>query len=848
MKRVIASLFVIITILSTTNVFAQHPDDKNWSDKFGYPGMMGFFAQTESNLALTYKDTAYFAANFTEFGQQKLSPIIKWDGKKYSNFSEGSYTPILSQVPNARIFAFAVDSTGNFYIGGNFKYVDGKTVNGIAMWNGNEWIALNGGCSGEVRCITAYPDGVYVGGTFDSIGGKKVNSIAKWDGSTWHSLDTGIGYNANGIPTTIKSIAKLDTELYVVANWSLYVWDQHLWKKQNVRHTTEDNQAGSYINAVTSDGKDVYICGSFDSIDGLYAKHVAKRENDSWVGIGNYTGKKSREVYYIGFVNNKLFVRGYFSFYQGNDTLGGMLLFDNNSWKPFAKHPFGPYGHVTSSKDEILVSQPNGYGFIGSNTNLIPAGLLVIKNDTITKYLSAPDQSGVRFGPISKIAFGNNQLYALGDMYMAGLQNADSLMSWDGAKWTVVNGLNEFLGSKRQNELKSITTAGDKLYVQGDFDVLESDTTFGFVMHDNLGWHSMYESDFKIYDHPIMYDYSVNQDGDIAAYSNYGITLWKNNKWTMLPLPYELNDTVQISVVVLDNGTLYVNYYFNSKNDGISTFRSNEILKWDGLSWQVVKRYVPYIYEDIFNNITPGGWVSKMSIHNGTIYISGFFTHIDSIRSGCIAGFKDNDLITFGKGVEKTKPYNSYAGHEQIFDIAFHNNEIYVGGVFDHAGDSTAFSVAKWDGNNWHSFGSGIKNTQTTSDGIQLNGFVNSMCIFDNKLYIAGDFERAGGKNAHNISYYNLPPTNTAQDNKPTIPLSTLSVYPNPTNRSITVAYETPISSLSISDELGRTVMEIPDVFNEEVKVDCSQLSAGAYTVKAVLTNGTILTGKFLTY
>jgi hypothetical protein len=841
-------IFFYIFLSLATCIFnsasGQNPDDKNWSDKFGYPGMMGLGYPEESNLAVTYRDTAYIAANYTEFGQETLSRIIKWDGNKYSNFIEGSKSPVFSRHHEDGIFSFAVDSTGHFFIGGIFDSVDGKHVGSIAMWDGSKWIDLKGGIKkGRIKCIEVYPEGVIVAGSFDSIGGVKANNIAKWDGSSWYPLDSGI---VDPI-STVYSIARHDSSIYAVASGILRSWNGSKWQKHLISRTSTKTDYAT-ITSVVSIGKDLYICGQFDSINTLPMKCVAKKQDTSWIAVGNYTGKRASQVVCAGSIDGKLFIRGNLEFYQDDDTLTWMLLFDNGKWRPFAQYPFRPYGHITKRSKEIVIAQPNGYALVDPNLSFIPAGLQIVKNDTVVKSFAKSDQSGIRFGPINKIALANNEVYALGNMYLAGLQNADSLMSWDGTKWSKVNGLNEFLGSKRQNELKSIATAGDRLYVQGDFDVLKSDTTFGFIMHDNLGWHSMYESDFEIYDHPIMYDYSVNQNGDIAAYSNYGITLWKNNMWSKLALPYELNDTAQINVVALDGDTLYVNYYFNTIKDGISTFHSNEILKWDGSSWQQVRKYVPYIFMDIFDNISPGGGVNKMTVHNGIVYITGFFTHIDSIRSGSIAGFKDNNLITFGKGVDNTKPYNSYIGHEQIFDIAFHNNDIYVGGVFDRAGDSTAFSIAKWDGNSWYDLGSGVKNTQTAKDGVQLNGSVSSMCIFDNKLYIAGDFERAGGKNAQNISFYELPPLQSVRNTFSSTSLQLPKINPNPTSGIITVTLdEANNEEITVSDVLGRIVKRAT-AYSHEITLDCTELPKGTYYLSVSSDGSKAKTTKFVLF
>lgn len=800
--------------------------------------MTGLGHPEESNLALTYRDTAYIAANFTEFGQERLSRIIKWDGTKYSNFIEGSYSPVFSKYNEDGISSFAVDSIGQFFIGGVFDSIDGRYVGSIAMWNGSKWVDLKGGIKkGRIKCIEVYPEGVIAAGTFDSIGGVKVNNIARWDGSSWHSLDTGI----KSI-TSIYSIARKDTNIYAIATGVLWIWNGTTWKKEAIAVSGQSTDA-AYLKSVVSDGKSIYICGAFDSINGIYAKCVAVKQDSSWLPIGNYKGKRGSQIDCAGGINNKLFVRGYFSFYQGNDTLGAMLFFDSGLWKGFAKHPFGPYGHITFRKDEILVSGSNGYGFVDSSTPLMPTGLLVIKNDSITKYFSAPDQSGVRFAPIDRIVSDGKNVYILGDPGIAGLQYADSLMSWSGSKWQHVNGLNELLGGKRKYYLRDINTSVGRLFVSVDSDPHEVKTgeVFGIAMLDSLGWHALSETDFEITGRAIIDGFSVNSDGNVAAFGNYGITVWENGIWTKLALPFPPSDTVNISTILYDHDSIYVDCYMSTAIDGTYKYKNNVLIKWDGNTWIKIKEYILY-FEDKLGSLYPAGGVKSLSKNNSIIYLSGSFTHVDSVQSEYIFALNEKKIIGFGKG-----PSSVNNGYPQVHSVIFHNNDLYICGEFDHASDTKAVSIAKWDGATWHALGSGVTHDRTVN-GVQINGTVNSMCIFDNKLYIAGDFERAGGKNAHNISYYTLPEKNSVASNQNLhVNEKSLLVFPNPARTKVTIHSEETMNMVSIIDELGRVVREQKHQ-SKEIELNCSELPSGTYYIEAQLEGGSLSRGKFVIY
>ena len=84
------------------------------------------------------------------------------------------------------VYAMAVDSEGNVYIGGHLEAVGDVVVNKVAKWNGSSWSPLGTGIvSGSVEVIATSGTDVYVGGFFYEVGGVGVSNIAKWDGSTW---------------------------------------------------------------------------------------------------------------------------------------------------------------------------------------------------------------------------------------------------------------------------------------------------------------------------------------------------------------------------------------------------------------------------------------------------------------------------------------------------------------------------------------------------------------------------------------------------------------------------------------------------------------------------------------
>ncbi|MDD3887710.1 MAG: chitobiase/beta-hexosaminidase C-terminal domain-containing protein [Patescibacteria group bacterium] len=74
--------------------------------------------------------------------------------------------------------------------------------------------------------------------------------------------------------------------------------------------------------------------------------------------------------------------------------------------------------------------------------------------------------------------------------------------------------------------------------------------------------------------------------------------------------------------------------------------------------------------------------------------------------------------------------------------MVVYNNELYVGGDFTTAGGQTAGHIAKWNGLNWSSVGLGV------------NQSPYSMVVYNNELYVT-NIHRAGGIDTNGIAIWN---------------------------------------------------------------------------------------------
>jgi hypothetical protein len=93
------------------------------------------------------------------------------------------------------------DGTGGFYVGGEFRNVQGIPASGIARWNGTQWSALGSGINGSVYAIAVSGSDVYVAGSFSMAGGVPAKNVARWNGSAWSALGAGLGEGTHFVRT-----------------------------------------------------------------------------------------------------------------------------------------------------------------------------------------------------------------------------------------------------------------------------------------------------------------------------------------------------------------------------------------------------------------------------------------------------------------------------------------------------------------------------------------------------------------------------------------------------------------------------------------------------------------------
>ncbi len=121
----------------------------------------------------------------------------------------------------------------------------------------------------------------------------------------------------------------------------------------------------------------------------------------------------------------------------------------------------------------------------------------------------------------------------------------------------------------------------------------------------------------------------------------------------------------------------------------------------------------------------------------GNIYVGGEIIAAGGMPVNNLARWDGVRWWDLGGGVTHTN-----TSWVRVYALAVDaSNNLYVGGVFDHAGAVAANNLARWNGANWEAVGGGV------------TGSVMALETVSGGMYVGGYFSQAGTISANNIAY-----------------------------------------------------------------------------------------------
>ncbi|MDD3887383.1 MAG: chitobiase/beta-hexosaminidase C-terminal domain-containing protein [Patescibacteria group bacterium] len=237
-----------------------------------------------------------------------------------------------------------------------------------------------------------------------------------------------------------------------------------------------------------------------------------------------------------------------------------------------------------------------------------------------------------------------------------------------------------------------------------------------------------------------------------GTFTNF-IAKWNGTSWSQVGSGMDN----YVYTMAVYNNKLYAGGAFTTAGGIAVTY----IAEWDGSNWRSI-------------NSGMDDEVRSLAVYGNNLYVGGFFTapvsniaKWDGSSWSAVGSGMDNDVYalaeynnelyaagSFTTPAAKIAKWNGTAWSsltlsstsDRIRTLAVYNNELYAGGDFITAGGHTVNYIARWDGTNWNTVGTGMAGSNT---------HVYSLAVYNNELYAGGSFTTAGGTTAYNIAKWN---------------------------------------------------------------------------------------------
>ena len=157
------------------------------------------------------------------------------------------------------------------------------------------------------------------------------------------------------------------------------------------------------------------------------------------------------------------------------------------------------------------------------------------------------------------------------------------------------------------------------------------------------------------------------------------------------------------------------------------------------------------------------------------LYAVGGFSYSGGKKVYGVAKWDGQTWDSLGSGIRRNLTRDEI---DNVIDVIRFQNEIYIGGAFDKCGGKDINSFARWNGVEWNEVGGGI--IDTSDFGIEQFGVIADMEVYNNELYIIGNFKKVGNVLSKGIAKW---------DGQNWTDLSQGYTYPYPTNAKMTIMF-----------------------------------------------------------
>jgi len=556
-------------------------------------------------------------------------------------------------VPDGPVHALLEDKDGNIYVGGNFYdlYADGGGLSrraevplepelyfrGAMMYNvsANDWTALGRGIDGVVNALAAVDGDVWAGGEFWTAGTETVERmhLARWDGTEWSPVPSG-GLHHDGVAAlavvdgTVYATVLIDHPLTATRSWALQRlnWTAFEWTILNAGTMGTASRLTAFADALL-------VGGSYKTIGGVRAHHLASWNGAAWHGVGPVPlAAAPLGGVPVGFAalashNGKLFAGGAMEVEQMG-RVGYVAAWTGDHWEALA-------GRIDNGQ-VFALAEYNGLLFVGGDFTTVTTAA----NETVS---------------------------------------VDGLVAWDDALGDFVPLGDGGIARKRARGglvVQALAAFQGRLYVGGSFSAIGTlEEVANVATWDGAAWGTLagFDPNNEVYAFAVDADADALYIGGCFTNTPTPVVRWDGETWTAVALPlatYYMEGCVR--ALQLYQGELYAGGDLWLSQNGTSM---TDLVRWDDtLGWTALPPYR--------RSSTSLGTVVALGVFNNLLYAAGDFY-------STTAGELDEYLLAYSKTSGWVRPMPSHID-ALVNTLAVHQNQLFVGGEFAVVGATPA--------------------------------------------------------------------------------------------------------------------------------------------------------------
>ncbi len=528
-----------------------------------------------------------------------------------------------------------------------------------------------------------------------------------------------------------------------------------------------NNQVNCLASAT---GTTVFAGGLFTKSGSTSMNYVATWNGAQWVGLGS--GTDTPVIAMIGLPPGDLVVGGGFST-AGGVPAKGVARWNGASWSPLGSG-IGGVGAAFA-----MANAPNGDLIVGgsfTSAGGVSANNIGRWNGSAWSALGSGVSGGVTQPGIRALAFlPSNDLIVAGQFSTAGGNQAVNIARWDGSTWSAMGaGLGDFQSAIVRSAL--LTNTGE-LMAFGGFAQSGATACGGIARWDitkqnwapvGSGLTSPIRTLFRTSADSIVAGGTFYGAGDV---STNGIAAFDGKSWKALGLGITNGIGASVDAIAeMGNGDIVAGGGFISAGGK----QANHIARWDGSEWNALGQGLNGTVYSLTTrpngNLLAGGefmqagtlpaartaewngvdWSSHGSGLSGTVYSLAVSPNGDFVAGGYFTtagGIKCNSIARWFYGASSWGPLgdgvSSNGSAPTVYSLRWlQDGSMLAGGDFQTSGPLTVNGLARWDGEKWGTFGTGLV-------------YAKSIEVMpDDSIVAAGSVSQGGGLYAPGVAQW----------------------------------------------------------------------------------------------